>query len=96
MSRNMVRMKVSGEFIRQALSIPDGATIYNIGLHEICPDVFWFLVEHPDLPEVLEGQLPIEVSPLITADYEKRPDTWLTFDWGLEVEGEANGQIERK
>ena len=81
MNRRMVRFQVSAQLISQALAMPDGSTIHNIVRHDFNSDVFIFYVEHPDLPELPEGGMPLEITPIIKADYDKRPSTWLTFDW---------------
>jgi len=82
MKRKMVQFQVSAELIKEALAMPAAAQIYNITRHEYSPDVFVFLVEHPDFEEIAEASAPPEVTPIIEADYEKRPSTWITFNWG--------------
>jgi hypothetical protein len=79
----MVRFRVTGAFIAQALAMPEGTTLYNIVPHESSPNEFVFYVEHPDLPELAEGAMPPEIMPTLKADYDRRPATWIKFDWGL-------------
>ena len=81
MSRRIVQFKVTEELILQALAMPEGTTIQKIERYNC--NTFTLFVEHPDLPELLEGAEPIQILPLIHADGSKRPDTWLTFDWNL-------------
>ncbi len=63
--------------------MPEGSVIRAIVQSETIPGMYVMLVEHPDLPEVREGETVPETIPTLTADYEKRPATWLTWDWGL-------------
>lgn len=86
----LIQFKVTEELIRQALAIPDEAEIVNIVRHEFVPGLFTFYVTHPSFPECLEGALPIEADPVITADYENRPGTWLTIDFRIPIS--ATGQ----
>lgn len=83
MNRRMVRFKVTSELIKQALGMPDNANIYSIFRDGLRPDVFEFFVEHPDFDVVDEDSYPPEIAPVITVDFDKRPSTWSTFDWGL-------------
>ena len=71
-------------------AVPDGALIYNIVRHTHLPDTFVFYVEHPDLPELQEGETPLEIEPRLTADYERKPSTWLTWDWNLPENAQEN------
>lgn len=87
MVRRMARFCVPMELIRDALAIPDGTTICDIVRHDDYPDVFIFYVEHPDLPELAEGAMLPEVAPVISADYDRKPSTWLSWDWGLDSTG---------
>lgn len=82
MGRRIVRFKVTGELIKQSLGMPDDANIYSILRDGLNPDVFEFFVEHPDFDVVGEGCYPPEITPVITIDFDKRPSTWSTFDWG--------------
>jgi hypothetical protein len=81
----IIRFKVTEHLIRQALAIPDDAEIVNIVRHEYVPGLFTFYVTHQSFPECQEGALPIEVSPVVTANYENRPETWLTIDFGIPI-----------
>ena len=83
MGRRIVQFTVSGDLIRKALAMPDDTLIYGIVRHDWSPDAFVFFVEHPDLPEMGEGESPLKITPKITADYEKKPSMWLTWDWDL-------------
>lgn len=85
MTRRIVSFEVSTDLIREALAMPKETDIRNIVRHAYRPDVFVFYVEHPDFAEVENAVAPPEISPIIHADYEKRPSTWLTFDFGLDV-----------
>lgn len=82
MKRKMAQFKVSAELIKQSLAMPDDAQIYNITRYEHSPNVFTFFVEHPDFKEIEESSSVPEISPIIEVNYEKRPSTWLTFNWG--------------
>ncbi len=85
MSRKMIQFQVSADLIKEALAMPGDTQIYNIIRHDYNPDVFVFFVEHPDFGEILEASAPPELSPIITADYDKKPSTWLTFEWGKPI-----------
>ena len=76
----MVKFRVASEFIRDALALPEDTQIRNIVRHDYQPKTFVFYVEHPDLDEA--GDVIPEVIPVFTVDYDKKPSTWLTFDWG--------------
>lgn len=76
-------IQVSEELIREALAMPDGAEIVDIRRSNERFGQYEMLVDHPDLPAVAElGIIPL-VTPTLTADFEKRPATWLTWDWDL-------------
>ena len=81
----LIQFKVTEKLIRQALAIPDEAEITNIIRHEFIPGIFTFYVTHPSFPEVTEGALPVEVSPVITAKHENRPETWLSIDFRIPI-----------
>ncbi len=83
MNRKMVRFNVTSQLILQALAIPESAKIYDIVRDWKHPDQFIFMVESDELPEVQECAEPVEISPIIHCDPEKRPSTWMTFDWNL-------------
>ncbi len=74
---------VSGELIKEALALPDGTVIVAIQVESLYSYQFRFLVSHDDLPEVSEGVRATELTPKFTTDYDKKPDTWLSFDWGI-------------
>jgi len=75
---------ITSELIADALAMPDGTLISNISKHPTIKNVFIFIVEHDDLPVVKPGDSYPLLSPSIRADYEKKPATWLTFDWGID------------
>jgi len=79
----LIQFRVTEHLIRQALAIPDEAEIVNIVRHEFIPGVFTFYVTHPSFPECLEGALPAEASPVIIANNENRPGTWMTIDFRI-------------
>ena len=81
----LIQFKVTEQLIRQALAIPDEAEIVNIMRHEIVPGIFTFYVTHPSFPECLEGALPVETNPVVTANFENRPETWLTIDFNIPI-----------
>jgi len=76
----LIQFRVSELCIRQALAIPDEAEIVNIVRNEFTAS-FTFHVTHPSFPECPEGALPVETSPVITANGENRPGAWLTIDF---------------
>lgn len=84
MARHMGKFHVTGALLRTALAMPDLTNIYNIVRHEFLPDEFVLYVEHPDLPELSEGESPPMLYPTIVVDHDKRPEMWATFDWGIE------------
>ncbi len=75
-----VCFQVSLDVLSSALSLPVGTEIVDVLI--VGQDVARLVVSHPDLPDVVRDCVP-EISPRITADYSKRPSTWLTFDWNL-------------
>jgi len=85
-ANKIVKFDVSSDLIRDALAIPEEATIYDIHQSEQRVGSYTFYVVHPDLPEIGAGDVVPEVSPIIRADYDKKPSVWLTWDWRLDVE----------
>jgi len=81
----LIQFKITEQLIRQALAIPDEAEIVNIVRDEFVHGLFTFYVTHPSFPECLEGELPIEASPVVTANYENRPETWMTIDFRIPI-----------
>jgi hypothetical protein len=81
----LIQFKVTEQLIRQALAIPDEAEILNIVRHKNVPGLFTFYVTHPSFPECLEGNLPLETNPVLTANFENRPETWLTIDFRIPI-----------
>jgi hypothetical protein len=81
----LIQFKVTEQLIRQSLAIPDEAEIINIVRHEFVPGLFTFYVTHPSFPECVEGALPVEANPVITANYENRPETWLTINFRIPI-----------
>lgn len=79
----LIQFRVTEQLIRQALVIPDDAEIVNIVRHDYVPGLFTFYVTHPSFPECLEGSLPVEANPVITVNYENRPETWMTIDFNI-------------
>ena len=71
---------VSLELLAQTLALPDGTVIEELLI--VRPGIIQIAVSHPDLPESIGAYAP-KISPIIRADYSKRPSTWLTFDWNL-------------
>ena len=77
---------VSAELIEQSLAMPDGAKILDISRARstiVGGNEFLFVVESDELPERDGDDIP-QITPQLTADYEKRPATWLTFEWNKE------------
>lgn len=83
MARHAARFKISAQVLIQALAMPEGTSIYNIKRDDYWPDTFEFIVEHPDLPEIVEGGYPKQIDPSIKIEPDKTPETWVTFDWGV-------------
>lgn len=81
MARNMARFRMAGEVLVEMLALPEGTQVFDIYRDEQRPGVFFFVVEHPDLPELAEGGSPVEISPTLTGD---RRANWAFFNWGLE------------
>lgn len=84
MARHAARFNVSEKLLAEALAMPEGTVIYNIKRDDYWGASFEFVVEHPDLPEVIEGAYPVAINPRITVNQENKPGIWLTFDWGIE------------
>ena len=78
----VVRFDVNASIIREALGLPSETKIIDIRLNGVLGETFSFVVSHPDLNVVEEGEEIPEMRPVWVADYEKRPATWLTFNWG--------------
>ena len=81
-SRRMAQFSVTKELLEQSLALPDGTQLRNITRHPKIPGQFIMFIEHSDFPEMNEGAMPIDLAPKISADFSKRPGTWLTFDFG--------------
>lgn len=82
MTRRMGRFKISADFLIMALAMPKETSLYGIRKDDYFPDTFEFVVEHPDLPELKEGEMPIVLYPKITVNHDKKPEVWATFDFG--------------
>lgn len=76
------KIQVSSDLMRDVLAMPDGSVIYGASWNPYIRAVELF-VTSPDLPLVKEGEVP-EITPIFTADYDKKPSTWLEFDWNLD------------
>lgn len=79
MGRHLVRFLVSEDVIRRALDMPD--TSHILSIHEerqFDYPYFRFVVETPDVPEVLEGQEPPDVTPIIHKIAEQH-----IWDWNV-------------
>lgn len=74
MARHAARFKVSAQLLIGVMDMPEGTLIYDIQRDDSRFDVFEFVVEHPDLPEVPEGGRPVEVEPVLTH---------VRWDWNL-------------
>jgi hypothetical protein len=57
----MIVFNVTSKSLVDMLALPVGTEIYSIARHEYIPDVFVFTIERDDLPEVIEGALPLEI-----------------------------------
>lgn len=80
--RRTACFSITEDLLRTSLAMPEGTTIRNIYLKPGAdPSIFTFIVEHPDLPEIDDTVTIPELSPVIEADYTKKPSTWLTFKW---------------
>ena len=71
----IIRFDVAEVILRRALAIPDDAEIIMIFEHDRIPDAFVFYVRSDKFPPTPEGALPLEVSPVITVNYEKNSET---------------------
>jgi hypothetical protein len=87
----MARFRVSAQIIMDSLAMPEGSKLRAIVQDEFHPNVFVFYVEHPDLPEEVEGMPPVEIMPIVKADYERRPSMWLTFEWNVDRQNTVTG-----
>ena len=84
-TNNLGRFDIYGELIREALALPSNATIVRILAHPTKQGVFSFVIDWDDFPETEPGEIVPLYSPIITADYDKKPSTWLTIDFGKPV-----------
>ncbi len=81
---NQAYFEISLEVLAQALALPENAVIDDVRImRHVDSDVVQILISHPDIPES-PGALVQRISPIIKADYSKRPATWLTFDLNLQ------------
>ena len=84
--RRIGMIRVSHELLRDALALPDNMDIWAV--YPSTPSdptrEAMLHVTSPDLPEVAwDEKMPV-LDVTFTADYEKRPATWITCDLGLE------------
>ncbi len=79
-----VRFPVSEVLLRQALALPDSSCIIGISEDPEIKNAFQLVVYDPNLPAVEDGTIIPQVMPRFTADYDKRPGIWISFDWNLE------------
>ena len=66
--------------------MPDDTRIVRIHMAQIffnSGGTIELVVEHPDFGEHVPGEEIELLNPTITADDDNRPDTWMTWDWGL-------------
>lgn len=81
MARKIAQFAVSGEILRQVMGLPDATLIYAITQRSDRPDEFVFYVEHPDLPEMIEGGTPAVADPMFDSlDGQSKPQL---RDWNL-------------
>lgn len=85
MNRNIARIRMSSELLKDALAIPVDTKIVGISLHHMDHRDIIITIEHPDLIKVRDEVEPIpEIVPMITRDYAKAPvmpRDYLTGDW---------------
>ena len=76
-------IEVDYETIVNCLAMPEGTKI--IRTTDKTNDSLLLLLESADLPEIekREGIPYPAYQPIVTADYDKRPSVWLTWDWGI-------------
>jgi hypothetical protein len=82
------RIRISEELIMSALAIPEDAMIYDICRVPGPPGIFEFTILHQDLPEAVKaegGEFPL-YKPEITTNHDRKPSTWLSFEWGKPYE----------
>ena len=79
---NLGRFRVSGELLRECLAMPDEVKIIRVQADPIRADTFEFVVDYEGFSECKPGLVIPEYSPVITVDYDKKPSSWLTFDFG--------------
>lgn len=77
------KFSVSEDLLKDALALPGKFNIRNISPHGTQPDVFVFLVEFNEFPDVKEGDIAPDIHITFSADYEKKPSTWLTCNWEM-------------
>jgi hypothetical protein len=81
----VARITVSEELLRDALAMPENSKIVWADWSRKHRAVV-LEVTSPDLPEwqLVDGGTPPEVVPIFRTDYDKRPSTWITFDWNFD------------
>lgn len=80
------RVDVTMQLIRDALAMPEDTIIEGIERHPWIPNVFTFYVTHPSFEPISYGEEIPQLSPSLTADYDKRPATWIEFKWDYRAE----------
>ena len=78
MAKNIARFRISRDFLVEVLKLPEGANIVKIFEdNNVHSGDFTFVIEHPDLPEVIPGELIPEIKANIKQSYG------YDWDWGL-------------
>lgn len=75
------RIKISVELLADAFAMPEGTGIHRAELVDYGRSLE-LLVSHDEFSGLLAGETPPLIMPVITANYDKKPSTWLTFEWG--------------
>ena len=74
--RNLGRISVNIDLLKQALHIPDTTRIIGVSYDAVCGDSVRLVVEDDALPPVSEGNMVPLYIPLIT-----RHEETYTWDW---------------
>ena len=77
------RIRVSTPLILQALAFPEGTKLVACHTEHVASDGYVeFVLDHRDLPLLIEGQAAPVIVPVFT-QVGPRPETWIKVDWNI-------------
>ena len=81
--KHTARISISTDLLLQALAFPEDTEIMACIGDRAYLGIIDIIVESADLPTVEPGNPIPLLTPTLTADYDKRPATWIKFNWNL-------------